>query len=144
MGRAPSAQLISAPPAKAKNDKKKEVAAKAMERPNTICSRRRRPPPISPKARLSPVKMMVTTAITLATRSEEHTSELQSLRHLVCRLLLEKKKKNTIKTKIKKKTTKKSINTYHTTRHNNTQKCRRMQQNTIIPPLRNKHGHRTE
>src|SRR5438045_7132623 len=29
-------------------------------------------------------------------RSEEHTSELQSLRHLVCRLLLEKKKVPTI------------------------------------------------
>src|SRR5437899_9913838 len=29
----------------------------------------------------------------LELRSEEHTSELQSLRHLVCRLLLEKKKK---------------------------------------------------
>src|SRR5438045_6647486 len=29
-------------------------------------------------------------------RSEEHTSELQSLRHLVCRLLLEKKKKKNI------------------------------------------------
>src|SRR5205814_7425495 len=29
----------------------------------------------------------------LRRRSEEHTSELQSLRHLVCRLLLEKKKK---------------------------------------------------
>src|SRR5258708_23865534 len=29
----------------------------------------------------------------LATRSEEHTSELQSPDHLVCRLLLEKKKK---------------------------------------------------
>src|SRR5947199_1504020 len=28
------------------------------------------------------------------TRSEEHTSELQSLRHLVCRHLLEKKKKD--------------------------------------------------
>src|SRR5579884_4494252 len=28
-------------------------------------------------------------------RSEEHTSELQSRGHLVCRLLLEKKKKNT-------------------------------------------------
>src|SRR5690554_7198522 len=28
-----------------------------------------------------------------ATRSEEHTSELQSRPHLVCRLLLEKKKK---------------------------------------------------
>src|SRR5436853_7465572 len=27
-------------------------------------------------------------------RSEEHTSELQSLRHLVCRLLLEKKKED--------------------------------------------------
>src|SRR5690554_7266438 len=29
-----------------------------------------------------------------AVRSEEHTSELQSRPHLVCRLLLEKKKKN--------------------------------------------------
>src|SRR5437899_9763228 len=29
-------------------------------------------------------------------RSEEHTSELQSLRHLVCRLLLEKKKNETL------------------------------------------------
>ena len=29
-------------------------------------------------------------------RSEEHTSELQSLTNLVCRLLLEKKKKHTI------------------------------------------------
>src|SRR3989441_7030356 len=28
-------------------------------------------------------------------RSEEHTSELQSLAYLVCRLLLEKKKRNT-------------------------------------------------
>src|SRR2546422_8538897 len=31
-------------------------------------------------------------------RSEEHTSELQSRLHLVCRLLLEKKKKQTITT----------------------------------------------
>src|SRR5229473_6549822 len=30
----------------------------------------------------------------LVGRSEEHTSELQSLAYLVCRLLLEKKKKN--------------------------------------------------
>src|SRR2546423_6249473 len=29
-------------------------------------------------------------------RSEEHTSELQSLAYLVCRLLLEKKKKNKV------------------------------------------------
>src|SRR3712207_7871390 len=33
-------------------------------------------------------------------RSEEHTSELQSRQYLVCRLLLEKKKKKTRKTTI--------------------------------------------
>src|SRR5437660_2939599 len=33
-------------------------------------------------------------------RSEEHTSELQSRGHLVCRLLLEKKKKHEIKESI--------------------------------------------
>src|SRR2546430_13337440 len=33
-------------------------------------------------------------AFDLALRSEEHTSELQSQSNLVCRLLLEKKKKN--------------------------------------------------
>src|SRR5471030_3384726 len=48
----------------------------------------------------------------LVRRSEEHTSELQSLRHLVCRLLLEKKKKiillySQIKIKNKKKINKK-------------------------------------
>src|SRR5258708_21915038 len=32
------------------------------------------------------------------TRSEEHTSEFQSPDHLVCRLLLEKKKKRTVTT----------------------------------------------
>src|SRR5207253_9396493 len=40
-------------------------------------------------------------------RSEEHTSELQSRGHLVCRLLLEKKKK--------KKNTRKSLPIYTTT-----------------------------
>src|SRR2546429_4941614 len=33
-------------------------------------------------------------------RSEEHTSELQSRLHLVCRLLLEKKKSTTINTRV--------------------------------------------
>src|SRR5215203_6441636 len=49
-------------------------------------------------------------------RSEEHTSELQSRQYLVCRLLLEKKKKHKIipiqkkkKKKIKNKNKKKSI-----------------------------------
>src|SRR5258705_10318370 len=36
----------------------------------------------------------LTTSLFPLERSEEHTSELQSLRHLVCRLLLEKKKNN--------------------------------------------------
>src|SRR5687767_15546555 len=40
-------------------------------------------------------------AVCVALRSEEHTSELQSLAYLVCRLLLEKKKKKTKKNKIK-------------------------------------------
>src|SRR5688572_32683255 len=41
-------------------------------------------------------------ASTIICRSEEHTSELQSQSNLVCRLLLEKKKKkNLYKTKIK-------------------------------------------
>src|SRR5205823_13785152 len=34
----------------------------------------------------------IDTRMTLSLRSEEHTSELQSLAYLVCRLLLEKKK----------------------------------------------------
>src|SRR5437899_5564412 len=39
-----------------------------------------------------------TLAGTEVIRSEEHTSELQSLRHLVCRLLLEKKKRQSQET----------------------------------------------
>src|SRR2546425_5556459 len=45
-------------------------------------------------AELTPGKTSArNTATRAATRSEEHTSELQSLAYLVCRLLLEKKKK---------------------------------------------------
>src|SRR5687768_17755460 len=36
-------------------------------------------------------------SVSIKWRSEEHTSELQSRLHLVCRLLLEKKKKKKIK-----------------------------------------------
>src|SRR3989442_10429717 len=39
----------------------------------------------------------ISLAYKAALRSEEHTSELQSRPHLVCRLLLEKKKKTIIK-----------------------------------------------
>src|SRR5258705_8080184 len=44
-------------------------------------------------AEKSPVAPVLSSAaVSLVDRSEEHTSELQSLRHLVCRLLLEKKR----------------------------------------------------
>src|SRR3712207_7688037 len=40
-------------------------------------------------------------AIAALVRSEEHTSELQSRQYLVCRLLLEKKKQNSIEIHLK-------------------------------------------
>src|SRR3989441_285166 len=51
----------------------------------------------SPAARLfigTPLYLLYLRALGAKIRSEEHTSELQSLAYLVCRLLLEKKKKN--------------------------------------------------
>src|SRR5699024_11841416 len=53
------------------------------------CGSLRRTPPSPPGASPAP-----------GTRSEEHTSELQSRFDLVCRLLLEKKKKNIIPNKM--------------------------------------------
>src|ERR1035438_10905979 len=43
-------------------------------------------------SRLGKAPITCCRAMKKQSRSEEHTSELQSLRHLVCRLLLEKKK----------------------------------------------------
>src|SRR2546422_4381585 len=43
---------------------------------------------------VAPAAEMTKSAVLSARRSEEHTSELQSRLHLVCRLLLEKKKKS--------------------------------------------------
>src|SRR3712207_7770557 len=51
-----------------------------------------RPPPPSPRARPA---TSGSTGSTSPSRSEEHTSELQSRQYLVCRLLLEKKKRST-------------------------------------------------
>src|SRR6266851_9962089 len=56
-----------APPPKEKNDRKKELAAKAIERPNTIWISRRKPPEVSPNASVRPVTMMMMTAMILAT-----------------------------------------------------------------------------
>src|SRR2546425_2575072 len=54
---------------------------------------------------LVPRKVLIlqeTSANAVHTRSEEHTSELQSLAYLVCRLLLEKKKKKKEEKKMKR------------------------------------------
>src|SRR6478735_12619726 len=58
--------------------------------------------PILPDS-AAPIRWPPPCACSLFWRSEEHTSELQSPCNLVCRLLLEKKKKYKIKTPIQKK-----------------------------------------
>src|SRR2546427_6994392 len=52
------------------------------------------PPVATGSARVTPASRTINAATMVAARSEEHTSELQSQSNLVCRLLLEKKKKN--------------------------------------------------
>src|SRR2546422_6960125 len=47
----------------------------------------------NPALLLPGIRAIVSVGMNYDTRSEEHTSELQSRLHLVCRLLLEKKKK---------------------------------------------------
>src|SRR5205823_10229750 len=56
--------------------------------PNAICSGR--------DSFLYPKKIFFNGRLRHGSRSEEHTSELQSLAYLVCRLLLEKKKPGSI------------------------------------------------
>src|SRR5258708_25384609 len=51
------------------------------------------------RRRASPLYLLALVTLTAVfQRSEEHTSELQSPDHLVCRLLLEKKKKHSQRT----------------------------------------------
>src|SRR2546425_3438414 len=50
-----------------------------------------------------------------AERSEEHTSELQSLAYLVCRLLLEKKKKHAAKSTYDVRTRHSTLSNFKTT-----------------------------
>src|SRR3712207_7483626 len=60
--------------------------------PRLSCHRRHRS---NACVRPSVTRFTATTRLAIA-RSEEHTSELQSRQYLVCRLLLEKKKKNRV------------------------------------------------
>src|SRR5262249_61441773 len=61
----------------------------SWSRCSTPCSKRR-PGYVKPN---SEIYSCATKMVSHSRRSEEHTSELQSLTNLVCRLLLEKKKK---------------------------------------------------
>src|SRR5258708_26982323 len=65
-----------------------------------VLAQRRRFPPLGPARNrfgaAEPADGFAQAADHDAHRSEEHTSELQSPDHLVCRLLLEKKKKKTV------------------------------------------------
>src|SRR3712207_8214559 len=54
----------------------------------------RQPFPLSPQRPFRSTRTAPRTRPVPPARSEEHTSELQSRQYLVCRLLLEKKKKN--------------------------------------------------
>src|SRR2546425_9156431 len=56
---------------------------------------RSRPSPVCSRCTAARLPAHPLTRSLALMRSEEHTSELQSLAYLVCRLLLEKKKKNT-------------------------------------------------
>src|SRR5437588_5123934 len=72
---------------------------------------------------------------TTSWRSEEHTSELQSHSDLVCRLLLEKKKKHTNKNNKtqKPKNKHKNIETQKNMQHNHTNKKKETQITTQTP-----------
>src|SRR3546814_12532514 len=58
---------ISAPQPKLKKDRKKLEAAKAIDKPKTIWIRRRKPPAVSPNARVRAVPLMIINATIFAT-----------------------------------------------------------------------------
>src|SRR5688572_32288247 len=74
----------------------------------------------SPLGRPGKLRMSACPALHAACRSEEHTSELQSQSNLVCRLLLEKKKKIKKKKKYKKKQATKRQKTINKTNNKRT------------------------
>src|SRR5688572_32307507 len=76
-----------------------EVATSAIAAPDACAMFANWPTAFSAPA-MSPVSLTYSSAP--ASRSEEHTSELQSQSNLVCRLLLEKKKKKKQTNKTKK------------------------------------------
>src|SRR5438034_5036906 len=76
----------------------------AIESPNNKAPRVR----VNRQIRISPIRVIAPDGAqlgVLTVRSEEHTSELQSHSDLVCRLLLEKKKRKKLQTQEQARTT---------------------------------------
>src|SRR5262249_38158973 len=61
------AHQTTAPPPNEKNDRKNELAANAIEGPNSMWVGRGKPPDVSAKASFAPVTMMMITAMIFAT-----------------------------------------------------------------------------
>src|SRR5262249_59758004 len=74
----------------------RSAAAMALEKVWLVITAPTSSPSTAEKASTRPARVRLSQYVRVrrsaATRSEEHTSELQSLTNLVCRLLLEKKK----------------------------------------------------
>src|SRR5207244_12890358 len=83
----PHDALPISPPSRRSRDDDSWAPAPASRRSAYILLRKDR-------IRKTAVRRILRVAVTPVNRSEEHTSELQSPDHLVCRLLLEKKKTN--------------------------------------------------
>src|SRR5258705_13875181 len=75
----------------------KELSSQVSEPPPPIESAGRVGARLGKRSELTMIVPLVPGGAKRLRRSEEHTSELQSLRHLVCRLLLEKKKNEDLK-----------------------------------------------
>src|SRR2546425_8367571 len=85
----PASATFSLPPRKTS-----AMIALDISRGNPATARAKSTSP--PMAKTSDIEFVAEIAPQVHGRSEEHTSELQSLAYLVCRLLLEKKKKKNI------------------------------------------------
>src|SRR6266403_5342086 len=74
---------------------RRKMSARELERASNQLDGRRPPHslPSAAEPTRGPTGLQAASARNAPSRSEEHTSELQSRRDLVCRLLLEKKKK---------------------------------------------------
>src|SRR5215813_11844341 len=99
----PSGRTSAASPGKSSSAAEPACPASAIHSPSRCACRvaSRRP---DPSHHVNPLRQEASSVHRpYNPRSEEHTSELQSRPHLVCRLLLEKKKKNKFWKSIEKK-----------------------------------------